>query len=67
VLAILAGALAEAAVTGGGLAMRIGAGLFGLALGWLYVAGGRSALASVCARLVFSLGALALETLRLVG
>jgi hypothetical protein len=67
VLAILVGAIAEAAVTDGDFAMRIGAGLFAIGLGGMYVVGGRSALAPACARLVFSLGALALETLRLVG
>jgi hypothetical protein len=33
----------------------------------MYMAGGRSVLAPLCARLVFVLGALALEALRVVG
>ena len=56
-----------ALVTDGDVTMRIGAGLFGLGLGWMYLAAGRSIVAPVCARLVFSLGAVVLETLRLVG
>jgi hypothetical protein len=67
VLAIGTGALAEALVTEGDLGMRVGAGLFGLAMSWMYVAADRSVVAPVCARLVFSLGALVLEALRVVG
>ncbi len=67
VLAIVIGALAEAALSEGDLAMRLGAGVFGLGLGWMYVAGGRSIVAPLCARLVFALGALGLEAARLVG
>src|SRR5262245_54348996 len=67
VLAILVGAVAEALIADGDLATRIGAGVFGIGLGWMYVAGGRSVVAPMCARLVFSLGALALEALQLVG
>ncbi|HEY5921287.1 MAG TPA: CPBP family glutamic-type intramembrane protease [Kofleriaceae bacterium] len=67
VLAILAGAIAEAVVSDGDLTMRLGAGIFGIGLGWMYVASGRSVVAPVCARLVFSLGALALEATRVVG
>ncbi len=80
VLAILIGAFAEALIVfpvvqgdpgavmiGGDLTARIGAGLFGLALGWMYLAGGRSVLAPICARMTFALGALALEAFRLVG
>lgn len=67
VLAILTGAIAEALIADGDLGMRIGAGLFGIAMGWMYVAGGRSVAAPVCARLVFSLGAVVLEALRVVG
>jgi hypothetical protein len=47
--------------------MRLGAGVFGIGLGWMYLAGGRSVAAPICARLAFSLGAVALEALRLVG
>lgn len=67
VLPVLAGALAEALVTPGDLTARLGGALFGLGLGWLYAAGGRSILAPICARLVFELGMVFLESLRLVG
>ena len=67
VLPVLVGAIAEALVTPGDLAARLGGGLFGIGLGWMYVAGGRSVLAPVCARLVFELGVVALEALRLIG
>lgn len=67
VLAIVIGALAEAALSEGDLAMRLGAGVFGLGLGWMYVAAGRSVVAPICARLAFSIGAVALEGLRVVG
>lgn len=65
--AIVIGAIAEAALTDGDLAMRLGGAIFGLGLGWMYVAGGRSLVAPICARLVFSLGAVALEAMQLVG
>jgi len=65
--AILVGAFAEALVVDGDLTARIGACLFGIAMGWMYVASGRSVVAPMCARLAFSLGALALEALRVVG
>lgn len=65
--AILVGAFAEALVTDGDINARIGGGVIGLAMGWMYVAGGRSVVAPICARLAFSLGALVLEALRLVG
>jgi hypothetical protein len=80
VLAVLTGAFAEALLVfpvsqqdpgalmiGGDLTARIGAGVFGIALGWMYLAAGRSALAPMMARITFSLGALALEAFRLVG
>jgi hypothetical protein len=67
VLAILCGALAEALVSGGDLTARVGAGLFGIAMGWMFIAGGRSVTAPVCARLTFSLGALVLEALHVIG
>lgn len=72
VLAIVIGALAEAVIAevvlaNGDLATRLGAAVFGLGLGWMYVAGGRSIVAPLCARLVFSLGALALEAARVIG
>ena len=67
VIALLVGACAEALVSDGDASARIGAGLFGLGLGGMYVSGARSIVAPVCARLVFSLGALVLEATRLVG
>lgn len=67
VLAVLVGAFAEALVVPGDATARIGAGLFGIALGWMFVAGGRSVVAPLLARLVFSLGALGLEALRVIG
>lgn len=67
VLPVLVGALAEALVTPGDLAARLGGGLFGVGLGWMYAAGGRSILAPLCARLAFELGVVVLEALRLIG
>jgi membrane protease YdiL (CAAX protease family) len=67
ILPVLVGAFAEALVTRGDLAARIGAGLFGAGLGWMYVAAGRSAIAPICARIAFSLGAVGLEALRVIG
>jgi hypothetical protein len=67
VMPILVGAVAEALVTPGDLAARLGAALFGIGLGWMYIAGGRSVLAPIAARLVFQLGVLFLEALRLIG
>jgi len=67
VVAVLAGAVAEALVTPGDLASRIGSGVFGLGLGWMYLAGGRSVRATVPARVVFQVGAVVLESLRVIG
>jgi len=67
ILPVLVGAIAEALVTRGELGARIGAGLFGAGLGWIYVAAGRSVVAPICARIAFSLGAVGLEALRIVG
>jgi hypothetical protein len=67
VLPVLVGAIAEALVTPGDLAARIGGGVFGAGLGWLHVAAGRSVVAPICARLAFGLGAVALEALRVIG
>lgn len=66
-LPVLAGALAEAVVTPGHLGARLGAAVFGAGLGWLYVASGRNVLVPVLARVVFAVGAVVLEGLRLVG
>jgi hypothetical protein len=67
VLPVMVGAIAEALVTPGDVAARIGAGLFGAGLGWMYVAGGRSVVAPIAARVTFSIGAILLESLRLIG
>ena len=67
VLPVLVGAFAEALVTPGDVAARLGGALFGIGLGWMYVAGGRSVLAPLAARLVFQLGVVFLEALRLIG
>ena len=67
ILPVLVGAIAEAVITPGDLAARIGAGVFGAGLGSLYVAAGRSVLAPICARLAFGLGAVVLEALRVIG
>jgi hypothetical protein len=61
------GAIVEAVVTEGSVVTKLGAALFGAGLGWLYVAGGRSVIAPVCARIVFQSGAVVLEALRVVG
>jgi len=67
VLPVLVGAVAEAVVTPGDLAVRIGAGVFGAGLGWIYAAAGRTVVASICARIAFGLAAVVLEALRLIG
>lgn len=66
-VAIVVAALAEALLVEGDPAVRLGAGVFSVGLGWMYVASGRSILAPLCARLVFSLGALVLEATRVIG
>ncbi len=65
-LPILAGALAEALVMPGAPAGRIGAALFGIGLGMLYVAGGRSVVAPIAARVAFAVGAVLAEAAGLV-
>jgi hypothetical protein len=67
VLPVLVGAIAEALITPGDVAARLGGACFGGGLGWMYAAGGRSVLAPICARLAFELGAVLLEALRLIG
>ena len=67
VLPVLAGAIAEAIVTRGDLAVRIGAGVFGAGLGWIYIAAGRSVVAPICARIAFGLAAISLDALRVIG
>ncbi len=66
-LPILVGAIAEAMLVPGGVGTRIGAAIFGIGLGWIYVAGGRSVIAPICARVVFSVGALLLEGFKVIG
>ena len=66
-LPVFVGALAEAILTPGNLAARLGAGMFGAGLGWLYVAGGRSVVAPICARVLFQVGVIVLEGLRVIG
>jgi hypothetical protein len=65
--AVALGGLAEALMIDGDIAARAGAALFGVALGWLYVAAGRDAAVSCAARLTFSVGAVVLESLRVIG
>jgi hypothetical protein len=67
VLPVLIGAFAEAIITPGGVSVRIGAMLFGIGLGSMYVAAGRSVIAPMLARVMFQVGAVVLEALRLVG
>ncbi|HEX4420289.1 MAG TPA: hypothetical protein VH165_20375 [Kofleriaceae bacterium] len=67
VLPVLIGALAEALIAPGGLAVRLGAAVFGVGLGAIYVAAGRDVMAPIYARAAFALGAVVLEMLRLIG
>ncbi len=66
-VAILIGALVEALLVDGGVTARLGGAVFGIGLGWMYVASGRNLAAPLCARLAFQLGAVVLEWLKLVG
>jgi hypothetical protein len=66
-IAVLLGAIAEVLLVPGDFATRLGAGLFGAGLGWMYVAGGRTIAGSAAARVAFSVGAVVLESLRLIG
>jgi hypothetical protein len=67
ILPVLLGAFAEALLTRGDVAVRLGAALIGAGLGWIYVAAGRSVVPSICARVAFGLGAVALEAVRVIG
>lgn len=60
-LPIAVAALAEALVTAGPIASRIGVALFGAGLGVLYVASGRNVLAPIAARVAFVIGAIVVE------
>lgn len=62
-LPIATAAVAEAIVTPGPIAARIGVALFGAGLGVLYTASGRSVLAPVAARATFVVGAVVVELL----
>ena len=66
-IAVMLGGAAEALVMPGDFASRLGAGLFGAGLGWMYVASGRTVAATIPARIVFSVGAVVLESLRVIG
>lgn len=66
-IAVMLGGMAEALVMPGDFASRLGAGLFGTGLGWMYVASGRTVAATIPARIVFSVGAVALESFRVIG
>ena len=66
-LPVLLGGLAEAIVMPGDISSRIGAGLFGAGLGWMYVAGGRSIVGPMLARVTFVCGAVVLEAFKLIG
>lgn len=61
VLPICVGALAEAILTPGDPATRVGAALFGVGLGAMYVFAGRNVIAPMIARAVYFGGAIALE------
>ena len=50
----------------GGLLPALMSIIFGVGLGWLYIAGNRSVVASASARIVFQCGAFLLEALRVV-
>lgn len=67
ILAVLLGGVAEAIVTPGSVSVRIGALLFGIGLGWMYIAAGRSVVAPILARTTFQVGAVVLEALHLIG
>ena len=66
VLPVLVGGIAEALLTPGGAGIRCGALVFGIGLGWMYVAR-RSVTAPICARVVFAVGALLLEGFKVIG
>jgi len=67
VLAILVGAFAEAIVMPGDLTVRIGAGVWGIGLGWIYVAANRNVLAPILARMTFVVALVILEGMRVIG
>jgi hypothetical protein len=66
-IAVVVAAIFEALLTPGGAAARIGAGLTGLALGALWAGAGGRVAPALAARLVFALGVVGLDALRLVA
>ncbi len=66
VLAVLVGAFAEALVTQGDLTVRIGAAIWGIGLGWIYVAAKRNVIAPMLARMTFAVVLVVLEGMRVV-
>lgn len=66
VLAVLTGAFAEAIVTHGDLAVRLGAAVWGVGLGWIYVAAKRNVFAPMLARMTFTVVLVILEGVRVV-
>jgi uncharacterized membrane protein len=67
VIAVLVGAFSEAILTPGDFAMRIGAGVFGIGLGWIYIAANRNVLAPILARMTFAIAIVILEGMRVIG
>jgi hypothetical protein len=65
-LPVLVGALAEALVTPGDGAARLGGALFGAGLGWMFVTTNRNLVVPIFARVAFQAGAVAIEALGLV-
>lgn len=66
-IAVVVAAIFEALLTPGGAAARLGAGLTGLALGALWAGAGGRVAPALAARLVFALGVVGLDALRLVA
>lgn len=66
VLAVLVGAFAEAIVTPGDVTVRLGAAVWGIGLGWIYVAAGRNVIAPIVARMTFAVVLVILEGMRVV-
>jgi hypothetical protein len=66
VLAILVGAFAEAILTPGDLTVRVGAAIWGIGFGWIYVAAGRNVIVPMLARMTFTVVLVILEGIRVV-
>ncbi len=67
VIAVLVGAFAEAIVTPGDATVRIGAAIFGIGLGWMYVAAKRNMVVTIVARMTFTISLVILEGMRVIG